>query len=107
MALFIVLIRSNHQDGDCIDHFVQVEYPFVQAPRTERQEIDWPALNSMLLSESFVKKVKDAMTECKIEVHDPDYWTSEAYVTAIDNEKIPDDYDLFLIEDRIMTGDLM
>jgi hypothetical protein len=28
-------------------------------------------------------------------------------ITAIDNEKMPDDYDLFLIEDRIMTGDLM
>lgn len=47
------------------------------------------------------------MSECKIEVPDPDYWTTEAYVTAIDNEKMPDDYDLFLIEDRIMTGDLM
>ena len=107
MAIFSVLIRLNHQDGYCLDHFVQFEYPFDQAPRIEQQEIDWPALNSILLSDSFVKKIKDAMSDGKIEVPDPDYWTTEAYVTAIDNEKMPDDYDLFLIEDRIMTGDLV
>jgi hypothetical protein len=61
----------------------------------------------MLLSESFVRKVKDVMSEGKIEVPDSDYWTTEAYVTAMDSENMPDDYDFFLIEDRIMTGDLM
>ena len=107
MALYSVLIRSNHQDGDCIDHLIQFEYSFDHAPRGGQQEIDWPALNSMLLIESFVNKLKDAMSERKIEVPDPDYWTTEAYVTAIDNEKMSDDYDLFLIEDRIMTGYLI
>ena len=47
------------------------------------------------------------MRASNIEMPDPEYWTTEAYVTAINHYTLPEDYDLFLIEDRIMTGDLL
>ena len=42
----------------------------------------------MLLSESFVRKVKDVMSEGKIEVPDSDYWTTEVFVIAFNHENV-------------------
>jgi hypothetical protein len=42
-----------------------------------------------------------------IEVMDPEYWTTEAYIVGVNNESIPEDFDFYTIEDRIRTGDLI
>ena len=42
-----------------------------------------------------------------IEIRDPNYWTTEGIVVAINNIMIPEDLDWFEIHDHLRTGDLL
>ncbi len=42
-----------------------------------------------------------------IEIRDLNYWTTEGIVVAINNIMIPEDFNLYEIDDKLMTGDLI
>lgn len=102
-----VKIKSSSGDGELIENNLTFEYSLNQVPREADGRINWPALNGMAIEESFIQAVKNAMTENGVEVLDPDNWTTEAFVVGLDDELIEEDYDFSMLEDRIMTGDLL
>lgn len=109
MAKIIVKILSNHEDGDSYENDISLELndelldDFVSS-----SEIDWSKLNSSILSyPDYSSLVKDEIVKNKIEIPDPNYWTTTGIVVAINNIMISEDYDLFEIEEKLMTGDFI
>jgi hypothetical protein len=109
MALLKISIKSNHEDGESYENTINIELcdellgNFMNASK-----IDWAKLNSFVVNISDYKtKVKEEMLKHKIEVPDQNYWTTTAILTALNNQKIPEDFDFFEIEDKLMTGDFL
>jgi hypothetical protein len=104
-----VKLFSNHEDGDSFENVISIELSsellndFVMA-----EEIDWAKLNSSILNyPDYYSIVKNEIVKNKIEIPDPNYWTTTGVVISFNNNTIPDNYDMFDIEDKLMTGDLI
>jgi hypothetical protein len=109
MVIVKVKLFSNHEDGDSFENVISIELSsellndFVMA-----EEIDWAKLNSSILNyPDYYLIVKDEIVKNKIEIPDPNYWTTTGVVISFNNNTIPDNYDMFEIEDKLMTGDLI
>jgi hypothetical protein len=64
-------------------------------------------LNSSILNyPGYSSIVKDEIVKNKIEIPDPNYWKTKAIVVENNNNIISEDYDMYKIEDKLMTGDL-
>ena len=109
MAKIIVKILSNHEDGDSYENDISLELnDELLGDFVSSSEIDWSKLNSSILSyPDYSSLVKDEIVKNKIEIPDPNYWTTTGIVVAINNIMISEDYDLFEIEEKLMTGDLI
>ncbi len=109
MAKIIVKILSNHEDGDSYENDISLELnDELLGDFVSSTEIDWAKLNSFVLSyPNYSSHVKDEIVKNKIEIPDPNYWTTTGIVVAINNIIIPEDYDMYEIEEKLMTGDLI
>ena len=109
MAKIIVKILSNHEDGDSYENDISLELnDELLGDFVSSSEIDWSKLNSSILSyPDYSSLVKDEIVKNKIEIPDPNYWTTTGIVVAINNIMISEDYDLLEIEENLMTGDLI
>ena len=109
MAKIIVKILSNHEDGDSYENDISLELnDELLGDFVSSSEIDWSKLNLSILSyPDYSSLVKDEIVKNKIEIPDPNYWTTTGIVVAINNIMISEDYDLFEIEEKLMTGDLI
>jgi hypothetical protein len=107
MNQFTVLIKSNHQDGDAFENQIKINVG-QDVIEGEFDAVDWVKINGDACSNaSLINLIKSEMQANGIEVMDPEYWTTEAYIVGVNNESIPEDFDFYTIEDRIRTGDLI
>jgi hypothetical protein len=109
MAQLKIQIKSNHEDGDSYENIISLELnDELLGDFVSSTEIDWAKLNSVVLSyPNYSYIVKEEILKNKIEILDPNYWTTTGIVVAINNIIIPEDYDMYEIEEKLMTGDLI
>jgi hypothetical protein len=109
MAQLKIQIKSNHEDGDSYENIISLALnDELLGDFVSSTEIDWAKLNSSILSyPDYSSLVKDEIIKNKIEIPDPNYWTTTGIVVTINNLMIPEDYDMFEIEEKLMTGDLV
>jgi hypothetical protein len=109
MAKIIVKILSNHEDGDSYENDISLELnDELLGDFVSSTEIDWAKLNLVVLSyPDYSSFIKAEILKNKIEIPDPNYWTTTGIVVAINNIMIPEDFDMFEIEEKLMTGDLL
>ena len=109
MAQLKIQIKSNHEDGDSYENIISLELnDELLGDFVSSSKIDWAKLNTVVLSyPNYSSLVKDEIVKNKIEIPDPNYWTTTGIVFAINNIMISEDYDLFEIEEKLMTGDLI
>ncbi len=109
MAKVKILIKSNHEDGESIENTIHLNLDdLFFSQYIEKNSIDWSSLNGYALSyPNYLEKVKSEIRKNKIEVPDPNYWTTEGIIIALNDFEIPDDFYLSDIEERIFTGDLL
>ncbi len=109
MAQLKIQIKSNHEDGDSYENIISLELnDELLGDFVSSTEIDWAKLNSVVLSyPNYSYIVKEEILKNKIEIPDPNYWTTTGIVVAINNIIIPEDYDMYEIEEKLMTGDLI
>ena len=109
MAIIKVNLISNHEDGDSYNNIISLELnDELLGDFVSSAEIDWAKLNSVVLSyHNYSSIVKDEILKNKIEIPDPNYWSTTGIVVEINNIKISEDFDMYEIEDKLMTGDLI
>ena len=109
MAIIKIQIKSNHEDGDSYENIISLELnDELLGEFVSSTEIDWAKLNSVVLSyPNYSFLVKEEIIKNKIEIPDPNYWTTTGIVVEINNNIISEDYDMYEIEDKLMTGDLI
>ena len=109
MAQLKIQIKSNHEDGDSYENIISLELnDELLGDFVSSTEIDWAKLNSSILSyPNYSSLVKDEIVKKKIEIPDPNYWTTTGIVVAINNILISQDFDMYEIEDKLMTGDFI
>ena len=109
MVQLKIQIKSNHEDGDSYENIISLELnDELLVDFVSSTEIDWVKLNSSILNyPDYSSLVKDEIIKNKIEIPDPNYWTTTGIVVEINNNIISEDYDMYEIEDKLMTGDLI
>ena len=109
MAKLKIQIKSNHEDGDSFENLISLELnDELLVDFVSSAEIDWAKLNSVVLScPNYDSIVKAEILKNKIEIPDSNYWTTTGIVVEINNIMISEDYDMYEIEDKLMTGDLI
>jgi hypothetical protein len=109
MAIIKIQIKSNHGDGDSYENIISLELnDELLVDFVSSTEIDWVKLNSSILSyPDYSSLVKDEIVKNKIEIPDPNYWTSTGTVISLNTISISEDFDMYEIEDKLMTGDLI
>ena len=109
MAQLKIQIKSNHEDGDSYENNISLELnDELLGDFVSSAEIDWAKLNSVVLScPNYDSIVKAEILKNKIEIPDSNYWTTTGIVIEINNIMISEDYDMYEIEDKLMTGDLI
>jgi len=109
MAQLKIQIKSNHEDGDSYENIISLELnDELLGDFVSSTEIDWAKLNSVVLSyPNYSYIVKDEILKNKIEIPDPNYWTTTGTVISLNSLSIPEDYDMYEIEEKLMTGDFV
>ena len=109
MAIIKVNLKSNHEDGDSYENIISLELnDELLVDFVSSTEIDWVKLNSSILSyPEYSSLVKNEIIKNKIEIPDPNYWTTTGIVVEINNMILSEDYDMYEIEDKLMTGDFI
>ncbi len=109
MAAIKVQIKSNHEDGDSIENTITLNLEdALLGEMVTATDIDWAKINASILSyPDYSTLVKEQMQANKIEVPDANYWTTNGTVIGINDHNMPEDYDMYMIEDRLMTGDFL
>jgi hypothetical protein len=109
MAILELLVKSNHEDGEARENTIKLnlEDAFFSS-FLGKTTIDWSSLNALALSyPNYIDMVRSEIRKNKIEVPDPNFWTTEGIVVALNENKIPEEFYLSDIEDRLFTGDLI
>jgi hypothetical protein len=109
MTTIKIQIKSNHEDGDSIENIIYLNLnEAILGKMVNLLDIDWIILNTSILSyPNYIILVKEQLRLNRIEIPDPNWWTSTGIVVGVNNVNIPSDYDFFLIEEKIMTGDFL
>ncbi len=109
MAIIKVNLKSNHEDGDSYENIISLELnDELLGDFVSSTEIDWVKLNSSILNyPDYSSLVKDEIVKNKIEIPDPNYWTTTGTVISFNTISIPEDFEMYEIEDKLMTGDLI
>lgn len=109
MAQLKIQIKSNHEDGDSYENDISLELnDELLGDFVSSSEIDWSKLNSSILSyPDYSSLVKDEIVKNKIEIPDPNYWTTTGTVISFNTLSIPEDFEMYEIEDKLMTGDFI
>lgn len=109
MAQLKIQIKSNHEDGDSYENIISLELnDELLGDFVSLTEIDWVKLNSSILNyPDYSSLVKDEIVKNKIEIPDPNYWTTTGTVISFNTISIPEDFEMYEIEDKLMTGDLI
>jgi hypothetical protein len=109
MAIIKIQIKSNHEDGDSYENIISLELnDELLVDFVSSTEIDWVKLNSSILNyPDYSSLVKDEIVKNKIEIPDPNYWTTTGTVISFNTISIPEDFEMYEIEDKLMTGDLI
>ena len=109
MAQLKIQIKSNHEDGDSYENIISLELnDELLGDFVSSSEIDWYKLNSSILSyPDYSSLVKDEIVKNKIEIPDPNYWTTTGTVISFNTLSIPEDFEMYEIEDKLMTGDFI
>jgi hypothetical protein len=109
MAQLKIQIKSNHEDGDSFENNISLELnDELLGDFVSSTEIDWAKLNSSILSyPNYSSLVKDEIVKNKIEIPDPNYWTTTGTVISFNTISMPEDFEMYEIEDKLMTGDLI
>jgi hypothetical protein len=109
MAKLKIQIKSNHEDGDSYENNISLELnDELLGDFVSSTEIDWAKLNSSILNyPDYSSIVKEEILKNKIEIPDPNYWTTTGIVVEINNMILSEDYDMYEIEDKLMTGDFI
>jgi hypothetical protein len=109
MAQLKIQIKSNHEDGDSYENIISLELnDELLGDFVSSTEIDWAKLNSSILSyPDYSSLVKDEIVKNKIEIPDPNYWTTTGTVISFNTISMPEDFEMYEIEDKLMTGDFI
>ena len=109
MAQLKIQIKSNHEDGDSYENDISLELnDELLGDFVSSSEIDWSKLNSSILSyPDYSSLVKDEIVKNKIEIPDTNYWTTTGTVISFNTLSIPEDFEMYEIEDKLMTGDFI
>lgn len=109
MAQLKIQIKSNHEDGDSYENIISIELnDELLGDFVSSSEIDWAKLNASILNyPDYSSLVKDEIIKNKIEIPDPNYWTTTGIVVSINDTMISEEYDMYEIEEYLMTGDLI
>ncbi len=109
MATLTIEILSCHEDGDGHKNLINVDLTDkILDEFLSSSEINWASLNSKLIKiPEYLKMVKEQMRFNKIEVPDPNYWTTEGTAIGLNGVVMNDDYDWYEIEDKLFTGDFI
>lgn len=109
MANIKLIIKSNHEDGDAIENTININIEDAYFSKfLDQSSVDWASLNAHALSyPNYIELVKSEIRKNKIELPDPNYWTTEGIIISLNESIIPEDYYLSDIEERIFTGDLI
>lgn len=109
MATVKVQIKSNHEDGDSIENTITLNLDdALLGEMATASDVDWAQINASILSyPDYISIVKEQMQAHKIEVPDANYWTTNGTVIGINDQNMPEDYDVYMIEERLMTGDFL
>lgn len=109
MAQLKIQIKSNHEDGDSYENIISLELnDELLGDFVSSTEIDWVKLNSSILNyPDYSSLVKNEIVKNKIEIPDPNYWTNTGTVISFNTISIPEDFEMYEIEDKLMTGDLI
>ena len=109
MAQLKIQIKSNHEDGDSYENDISLELnDELLGDFVSSSEIDWSKLNSSILCyPDYSSLVKDEIVKNKIEIPDPNYWTTTGTVISFNTLSIPEDFEMYEIEDKLMTGDFI
>ena len=109
MTKLKIQIKSNHEDGDSYENDISLELnDELLGDFVSSSEIDWSKLNSSILSyPDYSSLVKDEIVKNKIEIPDPNYWTTTGTVISFNTLSIPEDFEMYEIEDKLMTGDFI
>jgi hypothetical protein len=109
MSQLKIQIKSNHEDGDSFENNISLELnDELLGDFVSSTEIDWAKLNSSILNyPDYSSLVKDEIVKNKIEIPDPNYWTTTGIVISFNTISMPEDFEMYEIEDKLMTGDLI
>lgn len=109
MAIIRVRIHSNHQGGDSIENTITLNLDDALLGEIEAKNgIDWLDLNDRVRSyPNYANLVKEEVRKNRIEIPNPYFWSTTRIVIGINDEVIPEDFDFFMVEDQLLTGDFL
>lgn len=108
MAIITVRIHSNHEDGDSIENKITLNLDDTLLGEIAEDEIDWIALNDrVFVYPNYANLAKEEVRKNRIEIPDPYFWSTTGIVIGYNDKTIPEDFDFFMIPDKLLTGDFL
>lgn len=109
MANINIQIKSNHEDGDSIENVITLILDdFFFSDYNSSLELDWATLNEHILEyPNYASLVKDEVRRNRIEIPDTYYWTTTGIVVGFNDQKIPEEFDYYLLDYKLTTGDFL
>ena len=109
MANINIQIKSNHEDGDSIENFITLTLDdsfFTEF--NSSSELNWGTLNENILAyPNYANIVKDEVRKNRIEIPDPYWWSTTGIVVGFNEQSIPEDFDFYLLDYKLITGDFL
>ena len=109
MANINIQIKSNHEDGDSIENFITLTLDdsfFTEF--NSSSELNWGTLNEYILAyPNYANLVKDEVRKNRIEIPDPYWWSTTGIVVGFNDQSMPEDFDLYLLDYKLITGDFL
>jgi hypothetical protein len=109
MATITVRIHSNHEDGDSIENTITLNLDDALLGEIETKNgFDWLDLNDRVSSyPNYASLAKEEVRKNRIEIPDPYFWSTTGIVIGFNDATIPEDFDFFMVENKLLTGDFL
>lgn len=109
MATIKVRIHSNHEDGDSIENTITLNLDDALLGEIATTDgVDWLDLNyRVIIYPNYANLAKEEVRKNRIEIPDPYFWSTTGIVIGFNDETIPEDFDFFMVDDKLMTGDFL